>query len=114
MARVGAVILGVGLVVLWIVGMNHTATAWLTWMDGMAGLISFVIASLAPSEPGRASAGGPGVIGFGLIGLWIVARVTHATEWLTWWTFGFGCAYLIVALASMNPLPRFRLRQQAS
>jgi hypothetical protein len=108
MARVGAVILGVGLVVLWIVGMNHTATAWLTWMNGIAGLVSFVVAALAPSEEGRASAGGPGVIGFALVGFWIIALATHATEWLSWWTFGFGCAYIIVAMASTSPVPRLR------
>ena len=108
MARVGAVILGVGLVVLWIVGVNHAATSWLTWMDGLAGLVSFVVAALAPSEPGRASAGGPGVIGFALIGLWIVGMATRATGWLTWWTFAFGCAYVVVAMASMRPSPQLR------
>jgi len=108
MARIGSVILGVGLVVLWIVGMNHGATSWLTWMNGIAGLVSFVIAALAPGEPGRASSFGPAVIGFGLVGLWIVGLATHATGWLIWWTFAFACAYFITAIGSSAPLPRLR------
>jgi len=110
MARVGAVVLGVGLVVLWIVGMSHSATPWLTWMVGLAGLVSFVVATLVPSEPGRAAAGGPGVIGFALVGFWIVGLAARSTEWLTWWAFGFGCLYIVVAIASASALPRLQHR----
>jgi hypothetical protein len=113
MARVGSVVLGVGLVVLWIVGMNHFATAWLTWMDGMAGLISFVIAALIPGETGRSSAGAPSVVGVGLVALWLVALGTDATNWLAWWTLGFGCAYLLVSIASVAP-PLRQLRDRTA
>jgi hypothetical protein len=104
MARIGSVILGVGLVILWIVGMNHGATTWLTWMDGLAGLVFFIIAGLATAEAGRGGAGAPVVVGFALIVFWLVGLGVRATSWLSWWTFVFGCAGLTLAIVSMSHL----------
>lgn len=108
MARIGSVILGVGLVILWIVGMNHSATAWLTWMVGLTGLVSFIIAGLAPAESGHAGTGAPGVVGGALIVLWLLGLGLHATGWLNWWTFVFGCGGLALAVTSMSHRPGLR------
>jgi hypothetical protein len=97
MARVGSVILGAGLVVLWIVGLNQGATMWLTWLLGIAGLTSIVIAAMLPAPHGREGAKPPAGVGFVLFAFWILAVATHATAWLTWWTFAFGLGYLGIA-----------------
>src|SRR5437763_286623 len=63
MARFGSVVLGAGLVVLWIVGLNQGATMWLTWLLGLAGLTSIVLASMLPAEHGREGAKPPALAG---------------------------------------------------
>ncbi len=97
MARFGSVVLGAGLVVLWIVGLNQGATMWLTWLLGLAGLTSIVVAAMLPAQHGREGAKPPALLGFTLFGIWIVAIAARATSWLTWWTFALGFAYLVVA-----------------
>jgi hypothetical protein len=102
MARIGSVVLGLGLVVLWIMGLNQGATQWLTWMVGLSGLVSFVVAALLPAGQGEPSSATPGVIGLALLGLWLFGLGLHATAWLSWLAFVFGCAYLIVATLSVT------------
>lgn len=97
MARVGSVILGAGLVVLWIVGLNQGATMWLTWLLGIAGLTSIVVAAMLPAHHGREGAKSPAALGFVLFAFWILGIATHATSWLTWWTFALGLGYLGIA-----------------
>jgi hypothetical protein len=111
MARFGSVSLGAGLVVLWIVGLNQGATMWLTWMLGLAGLTSVVVAAMLPAEHGREGAKPPAIVGFALFALWILAIASHATAWLTWWTFALGVAHLgIAALEVRQPVHRLRRR----
>ncbi len=43
--------------------------------------------------------------------LWILAIASHATAWLTWWTFALGVAHLgIAALEVRQPVHRLRRR----
>ena len=79
MARFGSVVLGAGLVVLWIVGLNQGATMWLTWLLGLAGLTSIVLASMLPAEHGREGAKPPAIAGFVLFAVWILAVASRAT-----------------------------------
>jgi hypothetical protein len=41
--------------------------------------------------------------------LWIIGLMTRSNPWLTWWTFGFACAFLLVGigavLASRRAMP---------
>jgi hypothetical protein len=97
MARLGSVVLGAGLVVLWIVGLNQGATMWLTWLLGLAGLASIVVAAMLPAQHGREGAKPPALLGFALFGIWIVAIASRATPWLVWWTFALGFAHLVLA-----------------
>ncbi len=64
MTRFGSVVLGAGLVVLWIIGLNQGATMWLTWLLGLAGLTSIVVAAMLPAEHGREGAKPPALVGF--------------------------------------------------
>jgi hypothetical protein len=111
MARFGSVVLGAGLVVLWIVGLNQGATMWLTWLLGLAGLTSIVLASMLPAEHGREGAKPPALAGFVLFAVWLLAVASRATAWLTWWTFALGVAHLVIAaLEVRQPAPRLRRR----
>jgi hypothetical protein len=97
MARIGSVILGAGLVVVWIAGLNQAATVWLTWMLGLTGLATVVIDVMLPERHGHEGAKVPAAIGFALFALWIVGVTAHATPWLTWWTFAFGFGHFAIA-----------------
>jgi hypothetical protein len=94
-----SIALGIGLVVLFMVGLGRNATPWLTWMDGVAALGAFAIAAGALAT---STSGGGAVIGLGLLlgVLWILGLSTHAVLWLTWWTFAFSCAFLLVGLVA--------------
>ncbi len=100
MVRGISVALAIGLVILWIVGIGQHATAWLTWLDGLGALFGFAIAAgVAPGVTRAAAAGGPVALAIGLFILWIIGLATHAEVWLTWWTFAFAVAFLIVGVA---------------
>ncbi len=108
-----SVVLGVGLLVVWIVGLAQNATGWLTWLDGVAGVMSFVVAgAVAPADDraaARSGSVGMGVQTAGLFVLWLVGMATRATPWLVWWTFVFACAYLVFSLALVaRAWPRMR------
>jgi hypothetical protein len=102
MTRFGSVVLGAGLVVLWIIGLNQGATMWLTWLLGLAGLTSIVVAAMLPAEHGREGAKPPALVGFSLFALWILAVASRATPWLTWWTFALGVAHLAIATVEIR------------
>ena len=100
MIRSLSLVLGVGLAVLWIFGVTYDATAWLTWLDLVAALCAFLIAiGVGAAATGRSvSAGGALALGLGLGALWIIAVATAAIPWLTWWTFAFACAFILLGL----------------
>jgi hypothetical protein len=109
MVRTSSIILGVGLIALWLVGLANHATAWLTWLVGVGGLCAFGIAAAVSPDSrigerrGYATpVGGPIALAIGLFVLWIVALSIGATGWLAWWTFAGGCAFLILGLLAIG------------
>jgi len=100
-----SVALGIGLAILWLVGLNYHAAAWLTWLDGVGALIAFGIGAslnerLSPSVVG----GAPIALSLGLFVLWIVGLVMSVETWLVWWTFVFACAFLLLGLGAAMPV----------
>jgi hypothetical protein len=92
-------LLAIGLVILWLVGLSQHATAWLTWLDVVGALFGFAIAAGAGPQVARGFAGGaPIALAIGLGVLWIIGLATHAEAWLTWWTFAFACAFLLLGI----------------
>ena len=99
MIRGMALILAIGLFVLWIVALGQHATPWLTWLDLLAALFGFAIVVGAGAVTGLAfGIGAPMALAIGLFVLWIIALATHADSWLSWWTFGFACAFFFAAI----------------
>ena len=107
MVRGTSIVLGAGLVILWLVGLGNNSTGWLTWLDGVAALCAFAIAAaVIPEKVGLgARAGAPVALSLGLFVLWILALSVGATAWLAWWTFAFGCAFLILGLVAVGGEP---------
>jgi uncharacterized membrane protein len=97
MARIGSLVLGAGMVVLWIVGLNHGATMWLTWLIGIVSLSSIVVATMLPARAGNERAAPAAAVGLVLLALGLLGLVVQATSWLAWWTCAFACAHLTIA-----------------
>jgi hypothetical protein len=100
MVRGTSIALGIGLVILWIVGLSNQATGWLTWLDGLAAIVAFGIAAAAVSDGTGAMAASPIGLSVGLFVLWIVGLTMHSETWLAWWTFAFACGFLLLGLFS--------------
>jgi hypothetical protein len=99
MVRTGDVVLGIGLVILWIAGLSAHATGWLTWLDGLAALGAFAIGGAVATRTGAAAGTATIALSLGLFVLWIVALATDASLWLSWCTFAFALALLILGIA---------------
>jgi hypothetical protein len=91
--------MGLGLVVLWLYGFNTHATPWLTWLVGLSALCAFTLGSRAiPRRSVKEAAGGPIALAGGLFILWLVGLGLHVEPWLAWWTFIFGCGFLMLGI----------------
>jgi len=100
MVRGISVVLGIGLVALWIAGLTQHATAWLTWLDVFGALCAFAVAAGAGARVSTGQAGGAVALGAGLGILWILGILSRADRWLTWWTFAFACAFVLVGIGA--------------
>ena len=109
MFRAISFVLGLGLVLLWLAGLSSHASAWLTWLDGLAALIA-IAGAAALVEFHRGGTAGTGLLALGLFILWIIGLATGATLWLSWWTFAFACAFVVVTGASMSGTVHLRHR----
>jgi hypothetical protein len=92
------IVLAVGYGILGLAGAASGATLWLSWLDVLVAAAALIAAFVVPptrtAEGGIAAAAG---VGAGI--LWIIGLATHATRALNWWTFAFGVAFLICAVA---------------
>ena len=107
MTRTISIVLAVGLVILWLAGLSRHATPWLTWLDVVAALCAFAIAATASANLSRsATVGEPIALAVGLGILFVVGLTTHAVRWLTWWTFVFACAFMLLGLGEATETRR--------
>ena len=103
--RAGLIVLGIALGILWIAGLSAHATGWLVWLDFVVAVLSIATAAAPESVPNMLKAS-PFGYGVALLVFWIIALATHASYWMSWWTFGFGIAYLLFGLAVSWPEQR--------
>ena len=96
MSPVPAIALSFGLILLWVGGVSYQESAWLTWLDFVAGLIAFGSAARF-AELRRAGVVGWSSLGLGLFVLSIAAMATGGRSWLASWTLVSACAFLILA-----------------
>lgn len=102
MVRKSCFILGVGLAILWWVGLSENKAATVLWFDAVAAVLSFGMAALL-EEPERnpSRALGPAILGLGLAAVWIAALSGHQPVWATWFNFVFAAAFLGVATSAV-------------
>jgi hypothetical protein len=105
-----SVALGLGLVIAWIAGLANHALGWLTWVSLAAALLAFG-GAWAFVTGRRIGAVLAGFLGMGLLLVWLIALGARGSSWLTWWTFGFGSGFVILAILAFGtaaPRPSFR------
>lgn len=115
MVRAWAILLGIGLFILGIAGLNTPGSIWIGWFDIVAGIISFYVgaASAIAAASGStvdavearpySNVGGVFFLCVGLFALWIAGLATKsATAAMAWWNFGFACAYGLLAISSVR------------
>ena len=97
MVRRSSLIIGVGLALLWAIGLGLDRHASLLWFDAVAAVIAFGIAGLVQDEHNPASSFGPAMLGLGLAALWIVGIASRQPTWAVWAQLPFAVACLAVA-----------------
>lgn len=113
MLRIAPFAFGLGLAVLWVVGLTDDAAAWLTWAIGLLAVATFASTGLVPARRSGLSAWvAHGLVTAALFGLWTIGRQSHATPWLVWWTFVFALAAAAMTLlvGAQELLDRIRVR----
>lgn len=103
MVRAGMFVLGIGLLILWLVGLGRETAGWLMWFNFVAGILSIIGGFVVSERVGRnARVGLPIGLSAGLFVLWIIALATDVLDWKAWWTFAFACAYLLLGIAGAS------------
>ncbi len=98
MLRASLVALGIAMILLWIVGLVDHATDWVVWLDGIAGVLTFLLVPVTRDDVGPIGVSlGPNLVGLGLLAVFIVAVSTRASAWITWFTLAFSGGYLMLA-----------------
>ena len=101
MVRGFSVVLGIGLVVMWIAGLGtSTSPAWMNWLDLVGAIGAFIAAGAVSETPARRLnlVIGPILLSAGLLILWIAGLTTGASVAMSWWNFVFGVAFGLVAV----------------
>jgi hypothetical protein len=102
MVRNGSIVLGIGLVILWIVGLANGQPHWMGWLDLFGALCAFAGASYSLRASPSARVAGPIALGVGLFALFIAGLASHASSAITWANFGFGLGFLVLGLSEAN------------
>jgi len=99
MVRISSLVLGLALGLFWWIGLNLDRSATILWFDAVAAIMSFAIGALInESEPNKANAAPPAVLGLGLGALWIFGTAGGQPTWVNWLNLFFALAYLAVAI----------------
>ena len=103
MVRKSCFVLGMGLAILWWVGLSQNHAATVLWFDAVAAVIAFGIAALLPDPeeqtPSRAL--GPAVLGLGLAAVWIAGMAAGQPIWASWLNFVFALAFVAVSASAV-------------
>jgi hypothetical protein len=101
MLRIIPAFIGLGLGVLWVMGLSVDATTWLTWLDGIAAPLCALTVGLIPERRAAPVAAlCLGLIAGGLFVSWVVGLRQGATGWLAWWTFVAAGATVLAAVGA--------------
>ena len=107
MVRPWMIILGIGLLLVWLAGVGYHTASWLCWLDFVGGMASIAGGLFAPPDlPRNARMAMPLALSVMLFLLWIISLAVGHEAWKVWWTFAFACGYLLLAALSGTPTRR--------
>jgi hypothetical protein len=100
MVRRSSYIIGLGLALLWWIGLSFKSNAGLLWFDAVGAVLAFGIAGLVDDtvESHPSYALGPAILGLGLTAVWIAGMASGQPAWASWMNFLFAAACLAVAV----------------
>jgi len=102
MLRAVSFLLGFGLIGLWAAALaTDHRTVWLMWMNFAGAVLAFGVGTIGGRRPALATGATDLLLAAGLLVLWAVGVTGRATAWQSWWTFAFGCAYLLLGLVGI-------------
>jgi hypothetical protein len=91
-------IIGGALLVFALFGVFSRPDLWVGWCNLVGAWLAFFIAAdIRPNCSRAQRIGGPTALSGGLFVMWFVAYMTIEPLWLTWGTFAFACAFLLLA-----------------
>ena len=104
MVRRGSFLIGLGLALLWWIGLSLNHSATLLWFDAVGAVVAFAIGGLVDDtvERNPANALGPAFLALGLGVVWIVALASHQPAWVAWFNFLFAAASATVAVLALG------------
>jgi hypothetical protein len=106
MVRKSSFVIGLGLAVLWWLGLSIDQSARVLWFDAVAAVLSFGIGGLvnepAEGEPAVGGAIACAVMSVGLGALWIIGMSTRQPAWANWFNFLFAVAYMATAVLAVS------------
>jgi hypothetical protein len=104
MVRKSSWLIGLGLALLWWIGLSLRPNATLLWFDAVAAVVAFAIGGLVDDtvehNPGNAL--GPAILGLGLAAVWIIGIASRQPAWAAWANFPFAVACLAVAVMTVG------------
>src|SRR5262249_22895503 len=97
MVRPWMIVLGVGLLLLWLAGVGSRTGGGLLWIDFVLGVASIGAGVFAAALSRNARMGIPVALSIALFFVWMSGLALRQQPWRSWWTFAFACGYLLVA-----------------
>jgi NO-binding membrane sensor protein with MHYT domain len=115
MVRRSSFIIGLGLALLWWIGLSLNPNATLLWFDAVGAVLAFAIGGLVDDtiERDPAHAFGPAVLGLGLAAVWIIGMASSQPRWAAWFNFVFAVASLAVAVRAAAAGRRYVVARRA-
>jgi CHASE2 domain-containing sensor protein len=75
----------------------------MTWLDGIAGMIAFYMATHLNERAARSMRfGGPVAVGAALFVMFVIGLVTRVSAWQNWWNFAFACLFFLVGAMAVS------------
>jgi hypothetical protein len=104
MVRKSSFLIGLGLALLWWIGLSLNHSVTMLWFDAIGAVVAFAIGGLIDDsvEHKPANAFGPAALGLGLAAVWIAGIATRQPIWFTWLNFLAAAACLAVAVMTAS------------
>lgn len=111
MVRRSSFIIGLGLALLWWIGLSLNHNATLLWFDAVGAVLAFGIGGLVDDtfEHQPSYALGPAMLGLGLAVVWIAGMASGQPRWVAWFNFLFAAASLAVAVRAAAAGRRYQV-----